>query len=315
VQDDGGLSATKTTSILVKNFPATSGDLIAWYPFSGNSNDISGNNLHGQVFGAQFVNDISGNPASALLTDGFNDRVTVENNPLLNFQNAITVSARVKPTQLFDKEMFLLSHGSWQNRWKISITPEKKIRWTVKTLNAVGDLDTDSEVLQDSVYHLIATYGDGWMLLFVNGELSGFRPLTGNIHTTTLPLLMAQMLPDNTEYNFKGLTDEVKIFDYALTPEAARTLYENSSTATTPVLIAAEKLLVSPNPGRDEVWVILPGSTGELSVFDAGGRLIETVKEGVHTVLNLNTTHWQTGVYTLIFKNEKTLAIARFIKM
>ena len=315
VQDNGGLSATKTTSVLVKNFPATSGDLIAWYPFSGNGDDISGNNLHGQVFGAQFVNDNSGNPASALLTDGLNDRMTVENNLLLNFQNAITVSAWVKPTQLFDKEMFILSHGSWQNRWKISITPEKKIRWTVKTLSSIGDLDMDSEVQKDSVYHLIATYGNGWMLLFVNGELSGYRPLTGNIATTTLPLLVAQMLPDNAEYNFKGLTDEVKIFDFALTPDAAQTLYENSSTATTPVLIAAAKLLVSPNPGRDEVWVLLPGAPGELSVFDAGGRLIETFKENVSTALKINTTHWHTGVYILVFKNKKTLAIARFIKM
>ncbi|MEK7253168.1 MAG: LamG-like jellyroll fold domain-containing protein, partial [Bacteroidota bacterium] len=164
VQDDEGLSTTKTTSVLVKNFPATSGDLVAWYPFSSNGNDVSGNNLHGQVFGALFVNDIFGNPASALFTDGINDRMTVANNPLLNFQNTITVSAWVKPTQLFDKEMFILSHGSWQNRWKISITPEKKIRWTVNTLNSIGDLDSDLEVQKDSVYHITTAYGDGWML-------------------------------------------------------------------------------------------------------------------------------------------------------
>ncbi|MBK9015725.1 MAG: laminin G [Saprospiraceae bacterium] len=150
VQDDGGLSATKTTTILVKNFAPTTGDIIAWYPFSGSGNDISGNQLHGTVFGAVYGNDIFGNAASALSTDGFNDRVTVGNDPLLNAQNAITVSGWFKAGQLPDKEIFLLSHGSWQNRWKISITPEKKLRWTVNTLNAVGDLDANFSVQTDS---------------------------------------------------------------------------------------------------------------------------------------------------------------------
>ena len=315
VQDDEGLSATKTTSVLVKNFTATSGSLIAWYPFSGNGNDISGNNLHGQVFGAVYGSDVFGNPAKALLTDGFNDRVTVENNPLLNFQNAITVSAWFKATELPGHEVFILSHGSWQNRWKISIIPENKIRWTVNTLNAVGDLDSDFSVQQDSFYHITVTYGSGWMLLYVNGELNSYRTLTGNIRTTTQPFLVAQMLPDNTEYNFKGITDEVKIFDYNLMPDDARMLYENSLTAVNPVLKEVEKLAVFPNPGRDAVQVQLPASAGELTVFETGGRLVEIQKISLSTKLNLNTTTWRTGVYTLVFKNEKIVAIARFIKM
>ncbi|MBK9016405.1 MAG: hypothetical protein IPM82_21320 [Saprospiraceae bacterium] len=218
VQDDGGLSATKTTTILVKNFAPTSGDIIAWYPFSGSGNDISGNQLHGTVFGAIYGNDIFGNAASALSTDGFNDRVTVGNDPLLNAQNAITVSGWFKASQLPDKEVFLLSHGSWQNRWKISITPEKKLRWTVNTMNAVGDLDSDFSVQTDSFYHLTATYDGAWQTIYIKGELNSYRQLAGNIRTTTVPFLMAQMLPDNTEYNFKGILDEVKIFDYALLP-------------------------------------------------------------------------------------------------
>jgi hypothetical protein len=314
-QDDEGLSATKTVSILVKNFPATAGDIIAWYPFSGNGNDVSGNNLHGQVFGALYVNDIFGNPASAILADGLNDRMTVPNDPLLNFQNAITVSAWVQPTQLFDKEMFILSHGSWQTRWKISITPEKKIRWTVNTLNAIGDLDSDFVVQRDSTYHLSVTYGGGWMLMFIDGELNNFRPLTGNIRTTTHPFLVAQMLPDMTEYNFKGLVDEVKIFDYALTPDAVRELFENSITAVRPGVNRAKKLAVSPNPGKDAFRVQLPEMPGKLSVYDAGGRLVDEFEINGAGQLDIQTTAWQRGYYTLVFKNEKTVAIGRFIKI
>ena len=317
VQDDEGLSTTKTTSVLVKNFPATSGDLVAWYPFSSNGNDVSGNNLHGQIFGALFVNDIFGNPASALFTDGINDRMTVANNPLLNFQNTITVSAWVKPTQLFDKEMFILSHGSWQNRWKISITPEKKIRWTVNTLNSIGDLDSDLEVQKDSVYHITTAYGDGWMLLFINGKLNSYRTLTGNIRTTTQPFLVAQMLPDNTEYNFKGLTDEVKIFDYALTPEAAADLYHESLTATGQAQKYLQTLALSPNPASDVLTVFLPESAGRngiLSVFDVNGVLVKSLPAVSGNSLQLAIGDWLPGVYFVVFKSEKMVASARFVK-
>ncbi len=315
VQDDEGLSASATTTMLVKNFPASGGNLVAWYPFSGNGNDISGNNLHGQIFGALLVPDFLGNAASAILTDGLNDRMTVTNDPLLNFQEAITVSVWVKPTQLFDKEMFILSHGSWQNRLKISITPDKKIRWTVNTLQSIGDLDSELTVQQDSIYHITASYGDGWMLLYIDGELHSYRTLNGNIRTTTQPFLVAQMLPDQTEYNYKGLLDEVKIFDYALTPPAVRELFENSLTAVNPGRAQVEKMLVSPNPGQDEIRVRVPEAPGELSVFDANGRLVTTRKTNGDSSLSLDVAAWQQGVYALIFKNEMTMAVARFIKM
>lgn len=317
VQDNGGLSATKTISVLVKNFAPTSGDIIAWYPFSGNGNDISGNQLNGAVFGAIYTNDYFGNATSALLTDGFNDRVTVANSPLLNFQNAITISFWFNAGLLPDKEVFILSHGSWQSRWKVSITPEKKIRWTVNTMNSIGDLDSDFSVQTDSFYHVVATYDGQWMALYVNGNLRSYRPLTGNIRTTTAPFLMAQMLPDNTEFNFKGTIDEVKIFDYSLTPEAAQTLFENTVTAVSGVENSMQKLSLSPNPVGGLLNIELPepaGGDGVLSIFNSSGLLVKTLPTKPASSLQLSTGDWPTGIYTVIFKSEKMMVSGRFVK-
>ncbi len=317
VQDDGGLSATKTTTVLVKNFTPTSGDIIAWYPFSGSGNDISGNQLHGTVFGAIYGNDIFGNAASALSTDGFNDRVTVANDPLLNAQNAITVSGWFKAGLLPDKEIFLLSHGSWQNRWKISITPEKKLRWTVNTMNAVGDLDSDFSVQTNSFYHLTATYDGAWQTIYINGELNSYRQLTGNIRTTTVPFLMAQMLPDNTEYNFKGILDEVKIFDYALTPDAAAELYQQGLTAVGHTSKPLQSLVLSPNPATDLLTVSLPEmmiGDGMISVFDVNGWLVKELSTTAEAYLQLMVGDLLSGVYTVVFKTDAMVAVGRFVK-
>ncbi|MEO5582525.1 MAG: LamG-like jellyroll fold domain-containing protein, partial [Saprospiraceae bacterium] len=218
VKDRGNLSAQAATTILVKNFSNTTGHLIAYYPFTGNTEDASGNLLHGQGLGIVLVPDRNGSPNAAYYFNGGTQHVIVPNNPILNFQNSITVSCWFNAARLPDKETFLLSHGSWQNRWKISFTPEKYLRWTVNTSNAIGDLDTPFPFGIDSFYYVTAGFDGSIMTLYVNGQLVTYKTLTGNIRATTLPFLMGQMLVDDATYNFKGVIDEVKIFDYALSP-------------------------------------------------------------------------------------------------
>jgi hypothetical protein len=300
VTDDGGLTAQVSTTILVKDFTAVPGTLLAHYPLNGNANDVSGNNLHGTVSGALFVNDFWGNAASALQFDGVNDRVTVANSPLLNNQQAISVSAWLSPRALPDHEVFLLSHGSWQNRWKISITPEKKVRWTVNTLSAVADLDLDVPVAIDSVYHVVATYDGELLALYLNGVLRSYKPFSGLIRTTTLPLLFAQMLPDNTEYNFKGVLDDVRLYDYPLTPDEVAVVYADVPVAVHTPATPALTLTVWPNPVRELALVHLSEPvTGraQLMVYDAAGRLVEALEVNADSIVLLDSKSWKPGLY------------------
>ena len=319
VADDQGLSAQGSTNILVKNFTATPGTIIAHYPFSGNANDISGHQLHGQTSGGVlFVPDFWGNPLSAGRFDGVNDKVTVLNNPLLNFQQAITVSAWFKPLALPARESFMVSHGSWQNRWKVSITPDHKIRWTVNTLTTIADLDSDQAIAVDSVYHVAVTYDGSLMALYLNGQLNSYKPLTGLIRTANLALLIGQMLPDIADYNFKGVVDDVKIFDYALTPEAVQTLYGNVPTAVNNLAAQIGTLLISPNPVGENLLVQLPVSleeSGKLSVYDLSGKLIKEQWIQPGAAAKFDTKNWQSGVYTVIFKSAAGFATAKFVKM
>lgn len=318
VTDPGGLSATASTAVWVNIFGSSEGDLIAWYPFSMNGNDISGNELHGQVSGAVYANDYFENPLSALQTDGLNDRVTVNNESILNFQNGITISCWFNAKLFPNHEIFMLSHGSWQNRWKISITPDEVVRWTVNTTSAIGDLDSDTKIELNQFYHLAVTYDGQWMALYLNGELSSVRPLAGSIRTTTLPLLIGQMLPDNTEYNYKGIIDEVKIFDYALTPTLVSTLYDESITTVGRPDEQEIGMLLTPNPAFDILSVELSGISSEngmLSVFDLYGRLITSQPFSAETGTNLMINDWQSGIYFVAFTTGQTTIVARFLKL
>lgn len=319
VTDDEGLFAEASTTILVKNFDPTPANLIAHYPFSGNANDVSGNQLHGQLSGGALIfNDLWGNPNNAALLDGVNDVVIVQNDPKLNFEDAISVSCWFKATLLPDNEIFLLSHGSWQNRWKISVTPEQKIRWTLNSLASVGDLDSQIDVQKDSIYHVAATYDGALLALYLNGELHTYRPLTGKIRTASVPFLMGQMLPGETLYNFKGTLDEVKIFDRALTPEAVKTLYENSPVSTDDKYKLTLPLAIAPNPVGEILTIRLPETadkTAFVSVFDLNGKLVLEQKAVPGTTMELNVKNWESGFYIAVFKTDSAVGKARFMKM
>ncbi len=318
VADDEGLTAQATTTILVKNFTATTGNLIAWYPFSNNGNDISGNQLNGQVNGALFVPDFWGNATRALRFDGLNDFVNVPNNTLLNFQDGITVSCWFKAGAQPDHETFLVSHGSWQNRWKISITPEGRIRWTVNTLTTIADLDLDVPVAVDSIYQVAATYDGTLLALYLNGQLRTYKFLTGKIRTAAIPLLIGQILPGTQDFNFKGVIDEVKIYDYALTPPAVQTLYSSIPTAVQEVATASQTLQVSPNPVLEILTVRLseiPGPNTQVAVFDLHGKLVETQKSGAEGSFYFNTKNWKSGIYIAQVQSNTPGAAVRFVKL
>ncbi len=322
--DDEGLFAQATTTILVKNFNAAPGNLIAHYPFTGNADDVSGNALHGQSNGALLVPDQNGIPQSAYYFNGGAQHILVANSPLLNFQDAITVSCWFKANALPEKETFLLSHGSWQNRWKISVTPEKYLRWTVNTLSGVADLDAAVPLETDLFYHVAVSYDGALLALYLNGELNSYKTLSGKIRTTALPFLMGQMIPGDANYNFKGVMDAVKIFNYALTPDAVNGLYQQGVTsAEEPGSAGTGQLVLSPNPVSEILTVRLNSDRVTLShpvtnlvqVRDLAGRLVlERVTNSADRV-DLDLKNCKPGIYTVIFISGEARLAARFVKI
>ncbi len=273
--EDGDLaSATDSVGIVA-------GDLVAYYPFNGNALDASGFANNAMVEGAELVSDRDGLPNAAYTFDGIDDVVTVPSHPSLDFQDAITVAFWTKPYQLFDREAFLVSHGSWQNRWKVSITPEHRLRWTVKTVSSVKDLDSGTVLKKDSVYSVAVTYDGSSMKVFANGLLDGEVALSGRMATTSLDLTIAQMLPGNIEWNFKGEIDDVRIYNRALTAEEIAELVGVATSIEDPSgspLPSSTTLLANyPNPFFETTTIpfdLAKAVHVTVAVFDVMGRKV-----------------------------------------
>lgn len=70
--------------------------LKAYYPFSGNTNDVSGNNNNPSFSNAILTSDRFGTPNSAYLFNGTNAYMQIPNSPSINPANQISLCAWVK---------------------------------------------------------------------------------------------------------------------------------------------------------------------------------------------------------------------------
>ncbi|MCH7722683.1 MAG: T9SS type A sorting domain-containing protein [Bacteroidetes bacterium] len=231
VQDIYGGLAEDSIEVSVRDTSIhQSGDLVAYYPFNGNANDESGYNNHGTVNGAALVADRFGNPNSAYQFDGINDYIKVPNSESLNFKNSITVSFWIKAGEFFEREAYPLSHGNWEYRWKVSIT-DKRIRWTIiRPDSVIKDLDSETELTLNNLYNVTTVYNGSDYEIYINGKLDALSSFSGSILQTNIDFMIGQVLPGDNRYNFKGVLDDIRIYNYALSIQEIINLYDIVTT-------------------------------------------------------------------------------------
>ena len=79
-------------------------DLIAYYPFSGNAGDATGNGYNGTPDGATLHQDRFGNPDNAYSFDGSDDFITagdVLDDVFAGPDKQFTITAWISPDELF----------------------------------------------------------------------------------------------------------------------------------------------------------------------------------------------------------------------
>jgi len=266
---------TFTKSVLVKDFTvSTEPTPVIYYPFNGDTKNLAQDALHAVSVNAVSTTGANGIENAAYQFPSGSAYLYTPNESALNFQDKIAVSFWVKPDALPSAEQFILSNGSWEERYKVSITPDKKVRWTVKTNNSVVDVDADSILQIGKFVHFTAIYTGYSMELYRNGNLSGFKALTGKIQTTSKSLTIARKDEETPDYNFKGTVDEVRIYDAELYPQLIKKLPNTFKLKAESVDTIISDFKMYPNPFSDELIINLP--TGEIinkkEVFDLLGK-------------------------------------------
>lgn len=315
VSDPDGAFDSETVEVTVGS------NVGLWY-LDGNGNDASGFDNHGTVHGALPAGDNNGNPGLSLEFDGEDDHVRIPVNASLNFTEAMTINLWFRVNEHPDREAFIISHGSWQNRWKVSIIPDHKVRWTVKRASATSDLDSDGTILANHWYNLTVTYGEGQMKIYLDGELESSTNATGALLTSDIDLTIGQMLPGDNGYNFVGRINDVRIYNRVLSDEEIADLSELVSVDDEGLALPDRYALhpVYPNPFNATARVAfdLPQAAEvSLRAYNIEGRLVATLLHGTQQAGQHNV-HWDasslsSGVYFLRMETAGYNAVRKVV--
>ena len=300
VRDNKGAQAEDSVGITV-------GDLVLKLLLDGNAADSSTFGDNGQEFGTEPAADYRGIMGNALHFNGENDRLIVPNRPWLNFQNAVTVAFWMKVDTFFNREAYPLSHGNWENRWKISVT-NRHLRWTIKTETGIYDLDTQRELQKNKFYYVSCLYDGQEMSIYLNGQIDTQKSCSGKILQTSYDLVLGQTLPNNVQYGFKGTLDNVFLYNRALSSDEVAALFQTQTPifaaqpATLPKQLKLEQNYPNPFNPATVINYYLPKTLAvDLKVYNVQGALVKTLlsekqASGWHRV-QWNAQNVSSGLY------------------
>jgi len=275
VTNSDELKTSSSVKILVQKMSATSTEPFAYYPLDGNVLDFSGNGHDATLEGAQLTSDAQGEVGKAYKFSSSSDIIFVPDEAGLNFQDQITISFWVK-LDAVSQESFVLSHGSWEERWKVSVTPDKKLRWTVKTSAGTKDLDSSFPLQLNQYYHFAVVYTGQTMELYADGMIDTFILHTGAMGTTHKAITFGRKDVDVGNYYLRGSLDEVRIYDKALKANEIKTLKSIWNIITDVPEIITPDFSIFPNPSRGEIFIKSLNEIRNVEVRDITGRKLSS---------------------------------------
>jgi len=313
VKDPSGDSVSESIQVLVNNPDnGQTGNLVASYEFGGNVLDQSTYGNHGAPIDINYVDDMHGNTSQAVSFPSQTSLVQVANNDVLNFRDGLSFTGWVYIDTFFDRESYIVSHGNWNNRWKISLG-DHTLRFTINGEAGIKDLDMESLLEVERWYHVAATFDGTFCQLYLDGSLDAFAIFQGRINTTTYDLVLGQSLPGQTGFDFKGKLDKVKIFNYGLSHNEVLNIFEEEFSEINEDQTGEMSVHVFPNPASDVVNLALNlerGSRVGLKIISLDGttvyRMTYTIPGMNGVTIKIPTIDLSSGIYLLIISDDIT---------
>jgi hypothetical protein len=154
----------------IPNYIPTDG-LVAWYPFSGNANDESGNGNNGIVNGATLTSDENESENNAYSFDGSDDFIDIP----FDFEDGATFEStsfwfRINPSEINGVKTLWNKDGSWKEA-TIRILENKSIDLTWAFNNKYYGIRSNPNVIQVNTWNdILIINKKNNIKLFVNGK-------------------------------------------------------------------------------------------------------------------------------------------------
>ncbi len=219
---------------MIVTYPPLSG-LVACYPFTGNANDMSGNNHHGTNYGATLTTDRFGRLNNAYSFNGTSSYISLPFTPF-NLQSfSYSTWAYVTAYPAANDQNCVISIGSYGGDHCITLSniysTGGAVGWLYLSYYGSGFVHGWPQGTLPSLntwYHLVLTRDGSCINCYINGQLVythstvGTSPYYGS-GTPLANIGRRSHFPLNQFFN--GKIDDIHIYNRALTATEVNTLY------------------------------------------------------------------------------------------
>lgn len=200
--------------------------LVAWYPFDGNANDVSGNGNHGVVHGAKLTIDRFGISNSAYSFDGESDFITVLDSDSLDCISAFTISAWISQFEITSASQTIAAKGRAVNGtgYRLGIYDtgtDLGLNNGSYNCSAIA-----SHTINNTWINITGTWDGKIIKVYVNGLLLKQNDNCANtsLKNSSEPLNIGRETSELKRY-FKGVIDDVRIYNRSLNITEVNELY------------------------------------------------------------------------------------------
>ena len=211
--------------------------LVGYWPFKGNANDASGNNLNGTVYGATLTTDRFGNANAAYNFNGTSNWIDIPSNALLNlpeFTLATWVYSTVSNATNLQE---IIIKGPSPYNYGINMNANEQPAGFFNVSGTYSAMITNGGSMALGKWHFIVFENSGTTAsLYVDNVLVGTQNSYAS-DATAGDLSIGSYL--GSTYFFAGNLDDIRLYNRGLSATELTALYnETSCTTPVPVVIA-----------------------------------------------------------------------------
>ncbi|HEY6504384.1 MAG TPA: Ig-like domain-containing protein [Chitinophagaceae bacterium] len=308
-------AAGNTTISAAVNVTVNNTNLVAAYGFNENTGttatDNSGNNNNGTLTNGPAWS-ASGRYGSAILFDGTNDYININDANSLDLTNGMTLEAWVNPSNLTGFKTVICKDRTTSNyTYTLAANnnttnvnnqrPNSRIRIGSNNRTVTGT----TKLALNTWTHIASTYDGTTMRLYINGVQVSTFATTGNITVTTNPLRIGGTTALAAQY-FAGRIDEVRIYNRALSQAEIQT---DMNTPIAPDITNPVAAITAPVAGDVAGTINVSANASDNIAVSGVQFLLNGANLGAEDVsapysVSWNTTTVANGIYTLIARGR-----------
>jgi len=300
-------------------------NIITQYDFSGNANDLSGNNHHGTASGgATLTMNRFYIASNAFAFNGASSTITVPDASALRLNNTdFTISAWIYQDGSVPGNAAILSKrtGSGQNGYIFNIGGFSSVPPGRLSFNVSGGIDP--KAISDSVFtayfwhHIAVVYdlSSETMLIYIDGLLNSATPGIPSPNAATVANLEIGSDGAGNPYFFNGKIDDLRIYNRALSPCDMDSLFKAPIPYITGINpVESEKTFeLFPNPAGDYI-IISKLKQGKITIRNTMGQVMNT--SFIHSSsTKIDLAALPSGLYIIEFQDASgNLQVKKLIK-